>query len=93
MEEKQVTELSDATLEKIAELGATIPPKGTEETPIEERNVICKLFLRGKPTHLKNSLDVVLNTVIPTNSYGQYASIQNQEEYIVTFLLEKPIKK
>jgi len=54
----------------------------------EEKNVVCKMYVKGKPNNL---IEIIKNVLAPLNSKtsGGYYSDKDTPEYSLTFLVEK----
>ena len=53
-----------------------------------EKNVVCKMFVKGKPNNL---IEIVKNILTPLNgkNSGGYYSDSNTSDYKLTILVEK----
>lgn len=67
-----------------------IPRENVEETPINEKNVICKLLLNGAPNLLGATVDGILKSLIVRNKSG-LIDTEKTKEYTITLLIEKKI--
>ena len=54
----------------------------------EDKNVICKMYVKGKPNNL---IEIIKNVLAPLNSKNGsgYYSEKDTPEYSLTFLVEK----
>lgn len=68
-----------------------VPEDHVENTKISEDNVVCKMFLKGYPMILGNTVDTVLKSLIVKNKNG-YTDYERTSEYVMTLLIEK-VKK
>ena len=64
-----------------------IPRENVEETPIKEKNVICKLLLNGYPQLLGATVDGILKSLMKYKN-GNY-DYEKTGEYTMTLLIEK----
>lgn len=66
--------------------------KQTGQIPIqfadEDKNVICKMYVKGKPNNL---IEIIKNVLAPLNSKtsGGYYSDKDTPEFSLTFLVER----
>lgn len=68
-----------------------IKPAQQKKNVEEDPNVICKMYVKGKPNNL---IEIVKNVLTPLNgkNSGGYYSETNTDNYALTILLEK-VKK
>jgi hypothetical protein len=54
----------------------------------EDKNVVCKMYVKGKPNNL---IEIIKNVLAPLNTKtsGGYYSDKDTPEYSLTFLVEK----
>lgn len=62
--------------------------KIVERDEVDEKNVVCKMFVKGKPNNL---IEIVKNVLTPLNSKngGGYYSEKDTADYKLTLLIEK----
>lgn len=81
-----INTLSDESiqLETIVESDENTPPKGVETSEVNNDRVVSKLFIKGKASHLRNIVDVLLQAYIPSTN-----NPVKTKEFILTLMLEE----
>ena len=85
MSDEQRDNFKKNAIKSVMEL---IPQENIEEKPINEDNVITKLFLKGNPNILHKTIEGILNSLVVKKQNG-CIDLEKTGEYVLTLMIEK----